>query len=222
MNTFISQYIDALITTAGGIFCCLFGYGLLRVTRVPAPRQERAIKMLRVCGPILLLFGLLRFCMDQSPASNWLRYSTNDGVASAEFPAKPTVEEKTDNLNGIIVKWSVLTCKVPSKSMVLFLSVCPLSSNMASLSDADRFAAMKAEWIEKGNSVVHESRLQLGASSGYALELEHDGGKIRTSLRVACIAGKVYRVAVSSSGSQDGDAMIDRFLESFRVERTGG
>jgi hypothetical protein len=218
MLTFIVQHIDALITTAGGIFACIYGF---RPARGTTPTQQRAVKILRVCGPLVVLFGVLRFFMDEGGAPAWRRHPTGDGMASAEFPATPRAKQQTDTINGVSAQRTSLHHDVPFKDISLLLSFSPMPPNEPDVPGAERIAALKAYFAQQGFSLLREMPVQLGASPGFALDLQQDGGKVRMWTRIAYVAGKVYRVVVSSTGSHHDDAIISHFLESFRIERTG-
>jgi len=221
MRSFIVQHIDALISTAGGLLACFYGYRAPRAASVPTPAQQRATKILRICGPLVVLFGLVRFITDQPAAPTWQRHSTGDGFASAEFPATPQAKQQTDTLNGISVQRTSLTYNVPFKEISLFLSFSPMPPGEPNALDAERFAALKTYFTQQGFSIVRESPTQLGAASGFALDLQRDGGKIRMWMRIAYVAGRVYRVVVSSTGLHHDDTIISHYLESFRIEQTG-
>lgn len=141
MLSFVVQHIDALITTAGGIFACFYGF---RSTRTTTPTQQRATKILRVCGPLVVLFGILRFFIDQPAAPTWQRHMTSDGFASAEFPATPKATEQTDTINGVSAHRTSLTYDVPYKDISLFLSFSPMPPNEPNVPDTERIAATKA------------------------------------------------------------------------------
>ena len=103
----------------------------------------------------------------------------------------------------------------------MFLSFSPIPPSELNIADADRLAAMKAYFAQQGFTVVHETPMQFGASSGFALDLQGDGGKTRMWTRLAIVAGKIYRVVVSSTGAHHDDPIISHYLESFHIERTG-
>ncbi len=218
MSSFIVQHIDALITTSGGIFACIYGF---RPPRKATPTQQRATKILRVCGPLVVLFGILYFFIDQPAATTWQRHLTSDGFASAEFPATPQATQQTDTINGISAERTSLSYDVPSKDISMFLSFSAMPRNEQSVPDTERVAAMKGYFKQQGFSIVRDSSVQLGIATGFALELQGDGGKTRMWMRIAFVAGKVYRIVISSAGSHHDDPIITHSLESFRIERTG-
>ena len=220
MLSFVVQHIDALITTAGGIFACFYGFRSARAT-TPTPTQQRATKILRICGPLVVLFGILRFFTDQPAAPNWQRHLTSDSFASAEFPATPQAKQQTDTINGVSAQRTSLNYDVPFKDISLFLSFSPMPPDEPNVPDTERIAAVKAYFTQQGFSVVRESPVQLGASSGFALDLQRDAGKVRMWTRIAYVARRVYRVVVSSTGSHHDDPIIPHYLDSFRIERTG-
>lgn len=220
MPLFIAQHIDALITLAGGIFVCFYGF---RSQPVATSKQQSSMKLLRILGPVLVLFGILRFFIAQPAAPVWHRHTTSDGRASLEFPAKPQETEQTDTINGVSARRTSLTHDVPFKNISLFLSFSPFpDSAAANAPDAERIAATKAYFIQQGCEVVNEAPVQLGAASGFALDLQRDAGKVRMWTRIAYVDGKVYRVVISSAGSHHTDPIITRCLDSFRIEKAGG
>ena len=224
MPSFIVQHMDALISTVAGLFACFYGYRAPRAGSVPTSAQQRATKILRICGPLVVMFGLMRFVMEQPAAATWQRHSTNDRFASVEFPGTPEAKQQTDTLNGISVQRTSLTYDVPFKDISMFLSFSPLPPEppeQPNVPDAERFAAVKAHFTQQGFSIVRESPMRLGAGPGFALDLQRDGGKLRMWIRIAYVPWRVYRVVVSSTGSHHDDLIINHFLESFRVESTG-
>ena len=216
MPSFIVQHIDALITIAGGIFACIYGF---RPARSAAPLQQRATRILRICGPPVVLFGILRFFIDQPAALTWQRHLTSDGFASAEFPAIPQAKQQMDTANGVSVVRTSLNYNVPFKDISMYLSFSSMPPNESSIPDTERIAAMKGFFTQQGFSVVRDSSVQLGVVSGFALDLQGDGGKTRMWTRIAFVAGKVYRMVISSTGSHHDDPLINHCLESFRIER---
>lgn len=169
----------------------------------------------------MILFGILRFFVDQPAVTNWQRHMTSDGFASAEFPTTPQAKQQTDRANGVSVERTSLNYDVPFKDISIFLSFSPISPNQPNASDSERIAAMKTYFIQQGFSVVRDSTVQLGIARGFALEFHGDGGKTRTWMRVSFVAGKAYRMVISSSGAHHDDPIITHCLESFRIERTG-
>jgi hypothetical protein len=218
MQSFFLEHIDALITTAGGIFACFYGFRAPPASATLTRAQP--YKLLRVFGPLLVLFGILRFFIDHPSAPEWQRYLTSDGVASAEFPATPQAKQQTDTMNGVSALRTTLTHDVPFKDIALFLSFSPIPSDGAKLTDRERITATTEFFTQQDLQVAHESPVQIGASSGFAVDLQRDGGKVRMWLRVAYVGGKVYRVVASSTGSHHDDPIVRHFLDSFRIERS--
>lgn len=209
MGPFIVHHIDSLVMTAAGFFAWWFSY------RVPA--GQRARKLLRIGGPVLTVLGIVFFFTERPPAPTWVRYNTNDGMASAEFPGKPEGRQGAASVNDISVQSTTLAYDVPHTDIALRLSFSPVPTGQPDLTDAERLAATKAFFTQQGFSVVDESLMQLGTASGFSIEMER-GGKERVWMRVACEAGKVYRVVASSSGSRRYDEFVKHFIESFRIE----
>lgn len=219
MLPFIAQHIDALITLAGGAFACYHGF---RSQPAATPKQQSSMKFLRVVGPLVVLFGILRFFIDQPAAPVWQRHTTSDGVASLEFPATPKETEQADTMNSVSTRRTSLVHNVSFKDISLFFSFSPFPANEPEAPDSARIAATKAFFIQQGFAVVREAPVQLGAASGFAFDLQRDSDKVRLWTRIAYLGGKVYRVVISSAEAHHDDPIITRCLESFRIEKTGG
>lgn len=216
MLLFLMQHVDAMITVAGGILGCFYAFA---VRPAATPTEQRARKILTVCAPLVVLFGVLRFFMDAPSEPSWQRRLTSDGIASAEFPASPQANQQTDTVNGVTAERTSLTYNVPFKDITFILSFSPVPANEPNAADSERFSATKAYFRQQGYSVVYDAPVQLGAAPGFTLELQRDGGKVRVWTRVAYVGRTVYRVVVSSTGSHHDDRIIRHYLESFRIER---
>ncbi len=222
MLPFFIQHIDALLTALGGLFCCYFGYHASRPGTTTA--QQRATKFLRIGGPVLVLVGLVRFVTDQPTqptTTTWKRHTTSDGMASVEFPGPPKTTEQMDIHGPISVRRTSLIYQVPFIDVSLHLSFSPLVPGEKDLTDAERIAAMKEMLTQNGFLFTLDSPTRIGTVSGFALDFQRDGGKIRSWMRIAIVKGKIYRVVVSSEGAFHNDPVINHFLESFRIEEDG-
>ena len=215
IRSFIFQHIDALIPFVGGLWLGFKAF-CLRAAADPA-RQQSGMK-LQLCALVLIVLGAVRFLTDHPVESLWRRCTVGDGAASAEFPSAPTAEEKTDTLNGISVHRSSLACNLPAKGVTLLLSVSPFPDGTPEFSSDDRFAALKDYFSQQGCTILREAPVPTGTISGFALDLKSADGKSRTWMRVGFAAGKTYRVVASSSGSDADDPLINRFLDSFRID----
>jgi hypothetical protein len=216
MLSFIVEHIDAIISAAVGFFASYYGFR----TR-PGTAHPRAGKALGVCGVLLLCCGILGLLFAWPATPPWQRHVTRDGGASAEFPTAPQAKQSVDTVNGFSVERVSLLCSVPQKDICLLLSFTPIPSEDSAISDAERIGLMKEHYQQQGLSVLRESQVQCGAASGHALDFAHQGGAVRTWTRIAFAPGKMYRVVVTSTGSHHDDPLVARYLESFRIERSG-
>ena len=214
MRTFLLQHINSLIMMAFGLCSLVVGFR--------APEGQRRTKMLRRCGPVLFVCGLFCFAFaERPPAPDWQRYSTSDGLASAEFPATPEARQNTMEDNGVRTDAAILVCNFPYTQISLRLSFCAIPPERAGTPDADRYAWLQASLEQKGFAVVSESTAPFGPASGFALDVQRDAGKVRAWTRSVYAAGKAYWVVASSEDPGDDIAIIKRFLESFRIEQAG-
>ncbi|QIF01194.1 hypothetical protein [Roseimicrobium sp. ORNL1] len=214
MLQFIAQHVDALITILGGIFACFVA---IRRTPARTEAQKRSLTILKVCGPLMILYGTFRLT-EQPPPPSWQRLMTLDRAASVEFPGETKTQEQTDTLDGVSVLRTSLVHGVPFKEISIFLSFSKLPPGQENIPDAEKITALKMYFTQQGFTVIHEEPMQLGSTAGFALALERDAGKIRFWTRVAYANGNVYWVLVISAGSHHDDPIISRCLSSFQME----
>src|SRR4051794_15373708 len=116
---FFVRHIDSILQVLIGIFITGMAF------RRAADPTARSTKVLRFCGPALIVIGSILLLKPGAPAS-WQRQFTADKVASAEFPGAATAKESTDTLGTVTVKRTSFTYNVPDKDISLFLSYSAL------------------------------------------------------------------------------------------------
>ena len=218
MHEFLVQHADILIMIVGGLFACFYGYRPSPADQDTESRQRRN-RILRVCGPLLIFVGIVLAVLNQSAPLTWQRYYTSDNCASAEFPGKPKAQEKSISLEGNNLLQVSLAYKVPAKDIALNLTYSPIPPDDLNAAEADRIAGIKAYFEQQGLTIVREYPVQLGAVSGFALDVQDKEGRQRTWTRIAYVSESIYRVVAVSVGPNQQDEIVDRFLKSFRIER---
>lgn len=211
---FFVRHIDSIIQLALGIFFTWMGY------RSKAART-RGTKVLRVCGPALVVIGgLLLFAPEAAP--KWQRTFTNDEVASVEFPGVPKPRESVDTLAGTSVKRTSFTYNVPGKDISLFLSYSQLQPEAREMTEDERIEAAIALMTSQGNKVVQREKLGDSSPSVYRLTMRQDEKKATLQIALAYFGENVYRAGASWTDSEADLILTDRFIGSFRVSGAFG
>ncbi len=203
---FLLQHVDSLIQIVLGAACTWLGFGGARL-------GPRARKVLRVCGPALVVIGALLLVVRVAEPRSWQLHQTADGVASAELPGASTPQESVDTLGAVTVKRTSLTYNVPGKDLSLFFSQSALPEQARAMSDAQRLEATLEHFASQGFSVSH--RAQSGAI--HRLALRHAGKKATVEMALAYVGDQAYRVVASYTDGSEDRALVDRFVGSFRV-----
>jgi hypothetical protein len=166
---------DAAIPLFGGIYATLLGFRLVGKKPGVSPKfdewHDRRGALLRGLGPFLVLFSLWRGIsgwerLTHASASigpaNWKRYSTVDGVCSAEFPGLP----KQNTLSALDAQTYVLTLYLPMPDVAYTLTLRGCSKS--------GFFGKSPRW--KGNPIPLISRTNNGLSWNHALPLPNPAG----------------------------------------------
>jgi hypothetical protein len=210
---FIIQYIDAIITTGGGLLATFYAYQAAAKGDV-----TQRIRLLKVLGPCLIGFGLLRFATDSVSQAEWRRVETADGVASVEFPAAPSPNDQTQTLQGQTVHTMGWAYTIAAKDISLHLSYSDVPGEETKVPDAERFNFSKQYFTGQGFRIVAEGTGTFGSAPGYFMQLEQGDGKTVSWIRVAYVGTRVYRVVATAGQPFREEALIPKFLESFRIQ----
>jgi len=101
MHPFLLQHVDSLITVFGGLFCTYIGH-----KRAASGSDSPSLKLLRVLGPCVIIFGLLNFFNEATPKSQRRNEGPPDGNAAAEFTRyfAEALRHARPNMKVVIVK----------------------------------------------------------------------------------------------------------------------
>jgi len=215
MRAFLIQHVDALITTALGLWITVYSWRQRERLRASPKKLARALPVL---APLVVVFGLLRFVLDSQPAYVWHRAFTSDQRASAEFPCATTTETATDVAHGVSIQRLTASCNVPQRDINLRLTYNEIPPEGAGLTVEQRFEGLKSFFQQQGFAIISSVPDAHGAIPGYRILVEKDQGKTRTLIRVAIAPKAIYRaVATSTIGFHD-NPVIARFVDSFRMQ----
>lgn len=205
---FLVQHVDSVIQILVGLLLTWWAF------RGSSRLGARARKVLKLCGPALIVIGGL-LLLRPSGDPKWERQFTADKVASAEFPGVATSERTTDTLGDVAVERASLTYKVPGKDISLFLSSSALPENARALTGAQRIEGTVAYFVSQGAKVVQNDVDSTGSVYRVTLRQEHE--KVTTRMAIAYDGASVYRAVASSADDQADDALTERFVASFRL-----
>ena len=216
MRFFILEHTDALmLLVMGAVFGFLASRPASKAGEGPLMRQI-GFRMLRWVGPGMVALGLLRLYVEIISPSQWYRFSTNDGVASAEFPGAPASADSPQ-----AGSTQRLAYQIPSKQIWLTLSYGPLPLGAFPAEDSRRLDALSASLTQTGATIVAAETTLCGAYPCYCLDAQKNGGTIHIWFRTIIVGNQMYRIIATSEGTFHDDPIIKQFLQSFHVSRTG-
>lgn len=216
MNAFLIQHIDALITTIAGI--CFTIYSWRNRDRLRTS-PKKIVRILPILAPLVLAFGLISFALDSHTKYSWQRVFTADKRASAEFPCATATVTATDSVGSISVKRVTVNCDIPRKGINLRLSRNEIPPESEALTPAQRFEELKTYFQQQGYSLISsapESNIDFPC---YRLTVERDKGQTRCVMRMAILSKAIYRVIATSTAGFHDDPVIERFVDSFNIEK---
>ena len=141
--------------------------------------------------------------------------STDDGLASAEFPDIPTRKESVGTVGAVSLRMVSYTYTVPGQDIALFLSRSPVVG--PDLTDDQRIDAAMTYLSEQGYQLAERQRVQCGDMQGYFLRMRLRDKNATVVARVAIAHTNVYRAVASFTSATETLEEIRRFIESFQV-----
>lgn len=184
---------------------------------------------LKWAGPLFALYGLVIMItsiggVSRSPGSphvvQWARYTTSDGVCSAEFPGQP-VQEATTSFGIAFNQWKL---SLPDQDILYMLAFSDIPADAAPASDEQRLDAVRDGMPTVGSRLGmkyefrHEERIVQNGVPGRCWEFS--AGEASTIWMKVFIRGRRgYRVIAAVPRSTQVDDVTTRFLRSFRFEQ---
>src|SRR5438874_2391175 len=150
MRAFLIQHVDAVITTALGLWITIYSWRQRERLRASPKKLARALPIM---APLVVVFGMLQFMLDSQPAYVWQRAFTSDQRASAEFPCAPTTEAATDSAQGVSVRRLTVSCNVPQRDINLRLSYNEIPAEGAGLTIEQRLDGLRPLFSQQGFTI---------------------------------------------------------------------
>lgn len=220
MRAYILQHIDGIIAALLGLLLCIVTFRKPPRRRHRGAGERRVSTILRICSPVILLFGLARMVPlpDQSLHQvAWQRNQIGNGAATVEFPSTPEIRHEADpGANGNVDR-TTLVLEMPERGISLRLSSSTVRDDEKGLTDAQRFAALKQYFIKQGFTRIEDAQVKTGATEGYELAMQKESGGAKVWLRVTILSGTVYRAVASNDKDGNKDPLIAHFLDSFQT-----
>jgi hypothetical protein len=225
----LATVIEALIVSAIGVGATLYGFGWLG--RGPAlhpledDSQRGRRKLFRAIGPVLIavpiIMALTRVLSlsGREDVSRWERFTTSDGVCSAEFPAKPKAEVQRP----FGVESKQLTLSRNNGAVYYMLTYSDIPPDAGELSPQERLDAIRDSIPTMGKNkglnyeLVREQRIEENGVPGRQLEFAATGNNTFQT-RVFVLGQRLYRVIAVTPTSRKGHDETRRFLTSLRFD----
>jgi hypothetical protein len=228
----VGHLIDGAIPFFGGIYATLLGFRVLGKKSGVNPKYDQWHKrlggLLKVLGPSLVLFGLfLGFrgvfadsnSSDAPQVADWTRYTTADGVCSAEFPQQPKEASQSTSR----VESKRLSLSLPDVDSYYSLVFSDLPVDLPQAPDEERLDsirdAMPVHAAQNGQQfkLVHEERISENGVNGRELEFL-TGKKHVLRAKIFILGPRMYQMNAVTPQNQKEDEQTRRFLGSFRFE----
>lgn len=218
MHAYLIQHIDALITTAIGIFITAYS---LRDHKRLATNHSRMAQALRVLGPLIILTGFAELLVGSRAAYSWQRQFTGDRRASVEFPCPTATDTVNHSEQGVPIRRVTIACDVPNRDIDLRLTYDEIPAEAAksvTQSEAQRIDAIRSYFLQHGFAIVSDIADRHGDIPGYRILVEQRNGKMSCLLRLAMTPSALYRVAATFPSDSPDDPVVKRFVESFKMQ----
>jgi hypothetical protein len=146
----------------------------------------------------------------------WRRFTSADGVCSAEFPQPPKNETRTTGG----VELTRLTLSIPGSDITYRLTYADIQPAGPPATDEDRLdSARDALMAQPGGKFVREEKISQNGVPGRYLEFIV-GDKYATRTKLFVLGARVYQlIAVTPRNTKEDDA-TKRFWNSFQFEKS--
>lgn len=230
----VGALVDGAVPFFAGIYATLLGFRV--VGKRPGANlkydewHHRFGRHARLVGPCLVSYGLFLWITGIARVSSssdlprvvdWRRYTTSDGVCSAEFPEQPN--QDTQSALGVVS--NRLTLSLRAQEMYYSLSFSDLPAGAPPATDEERLDSLRDAMPAFGAQMgleyefVREDKITESGVAGRDLEFA-GGEKYTIRTKVFILGNRIYRVnAVTPQGKKD-DEETERFLSSFRFEKS--
>jgi len=185
---FATHHIDSIIQILVGL--ALLGV----VVRGRSRFGPRTALLLKVCGVGLVLVGGILLFRPREEA-RWAKHETTDGVASADFPCRPSRTETNDVSGELSVKRTSATCRVPGKDITLLLSFSALPEAARGMTEAQLVDGTVAQLGSQGLTLATRERDASGAV--HRLRLRKESERVNVQVALAYVNGTAYRAVAS-------------------------
>jgi hypothetical protein len=228
----IGQLVNGAIPFFGGIYVILLGFRVVGKKPGASLRYDewhnRFGGTLKVCGPVIVLFGLFLWITGIARVSSasgtittatWQRYTTSDGVCSAEFPEPP--KQGTQTAFGVESDNLTLSRESGAVSYIMAFSNLPAEAPEATVEqrlDAfrDNMPAAGAQMRMK-YEFVREERITQNEVGGREIEFAAaERYVVRTKIFI--IGRRIYRIIATVPRTRRDAEDTQRFLGSLRLE----
>lgn len=228
----LGELVNGAIPFCGGIYATLLGFRVVGKQPGSNPKYDewhnRFGGILRVFGPFLVLFGLflwvsgiVRVSTSDGPpqAEAWKRYTTADGVCSAEFPEPP----KQDAKSALGIESGGLTLSLSSLDVYYMLTFSDIPADSPPATNEERLNSIRDNMPAFGAQMgmkyefVREERISENGIPGRDLEFAA-GEKHTFRAKIFILGTRIYRIIAVTRRSEQEDEATRRFLRTFRFE----
>ncbi len=229
---FFGVLANGAIPFLAGVCLTLMAFRVVGSKLGANPKQDEWYRrfggLMKGGGPLLVVFGIFLWVWgfaqhaDTRPTTPavWLRHTTSDGAASAEFPAPPQAANK--DVQGFVAHNVTLSQKERDCHYILSWSETGSEPGVSDDELLDRLReVLEAESVRKGIAwnVVSEEKVVEAGCAGRVLKVTI-GEKTTQRFKCFIANGRLYRAIATTPRSPQEDADGVRFVSSFRLEQS--
>lgn len=166
-------------------------------------------------GPGLVGFGVVLLLWPQ-PA--WDRCTSDDGAVSVRMPMRPT---RSGDEAAEAGKTPAITLRCAAGQPPVSYAFAWNSSDEDAAADPDPIALERLKLVhtETGRKIVSAAVVRVGERPAFDLEVILPDGKNRLRARYVYLGRMMYSAQVAAADLALHEADVNRFFDSFRIER---
>jgi hypothetical protein len=228
---YVGVLLEGVIPILGGTYGALLGFRVVGPKPGAKPKHDEWYRrwggFMRVCGPLLVVFGLLLWVkgfvfhsdVAPTPATAWTRHKSSDGAVSVEFPGPP--KTLTKEAEGLVFHNVTLSEKERDRHFILSWSE---AAQVDGITDEERLDGLResipAMTAERGMpfTFVRDEKFTEGGVTGRLFVFDFNG-KYTQRMKCLILNGRAYRATATTRNTPQEEADGVRFVSSFRLEK---
>jgi hypothetical protein len=183
--------------------------------------KETPMKIRVALGGLIAVL-LLSGGVQGDDKSGWTKYTSKKGGFSVLMPGTPREDTKTVKTPYDTFEQTTMQFLDRSKGFAYAIDFTELPEDMLKGISVDDFLDIECDvYVKEGKGkLLNQKHITLGRLPGREIEEELFGGKAISRTRIFLVEGRVYHVTVVMPRNRADSKTMNRYLDSFRLEKT--